>query len=152
MVCLKNNIQSLDKPKCYTEIISKLLSLPSRPSSGLHVRRALGMVQLNMSSIHWHVLSHVESWNFRPFELTRFSRQFVPERASCSLSGRIKYKAVRGIHVSVLKGAQILPKRSWLYVWPLPTWSSCLSRNLQVHNKHTEGNHKLQASFISHNV
>jgi hypothetical protein len=75
---------------CYTEMISKSLSLPSRPSSGLHVSRALGIVQLNMSSIHWHVLSHVESWNFRPLELTRFSRQFVPERASCSLSGTIK--------------------------------------------------------------
>ena len=103
--CVWGIIFTLVKPNCYTEIISKLLSLLSRPSSGLHVRRAFGMVQLNMSSIHWHVLSHVESWNFRPFELTRFSRQFVPERASCSLSGRTKYSAFRGIHISVHKGA-----------------------------------------------
>lgn len=39
-----------------------------------------------MSSMQLHVLSHVSGENFSPFRMTTFSRQFVPERASCSLS------------------------------------------------------------------
>lgn len=39
-----------------------------------------------MSSIQLQVLSHVSGWNFTPFRMTTFSRQLVPERASCSLS------------------------------------------------------------------
>lgn len=47
---------------------------------------ACGMVVLKMSSMQLHVLSHVSSKNFSPFRMTTFSRQLVPERASCSLS------------------------------------------------------------------
>lgn len=31
-------------------------------------------------------MSHTSGLNFSPFRITRFSRQFVPDRASCSLS------------------------------------------------------------------
>lgn len=47
---------------------------------------ACGMVVLKMSSMQLHVLSHVSGENFSPFRMTTFSRQLVPERASCSLS------------------------------------------------------------------
>lgn len=59
-----------------------------------------GMVVLKMSSMQLHVLSQVSKENFSPFRMTTFSRQFVPERASCSLSidrrregGRSKLKS-----------------------------------------------------------
>lgn len=39
-----------------------------------------------MSSMQLHVLSQVSGENFSPFRMTTFSKQFVPERASCSLS------------------------------------------------------------------
>lgn len=39
-----------------------------------------------MSSMQLHVLSQVSRENFSPFRITTFSRQLVPERASCSLS------------------------------------------------------------------
>lgn len=44
------------------------------------------MVVLKMSSMQLHVLSQVSGENFSPFRMTTFSKQFVPERASCSLS------------------------------------------------------------------
>lgn len=39
-----------------------------------------------MSSMQLHVLSQVSAENFSPLRMTTFSRQLVPERASCSLS------------------------------------------------------------------
>lgn len=45
-----------------------------------------GMVVLKMSSMQLHVLSQTSEENFSPFRMTTFSRQLVPERASCSLS------------------------------------------------------------------
>lgn len=45
-----------------------------------------GIVVLKMSSMQLHVLSQVSGENFSPFRMTTFSKQFVPERASCSLS------------------------------------------------------------------
>lgn len=44
------------------------------------------MVVLKMSSMQLHVLSQVSGENFSPFRMTTFSKQLVPERASCSLS------------------------------------------------------------------
>ena len=46
----------------------------------------VGMVVLKISSIHWQVISHTAGANFMPLEMTRFSRQLVPDLASCSLS------------------------------------------------------------------
>lgn len=47
---------------------------------------ACGMVVLKMSSMQLHVLSQVSSVNFSPFRITTFSKQLVPDLASCSLS------------------------------------------------------------------
>lgn len=47
---------------------------------------ACGMVDLKMSNIQAHVLSHASGWNFIPLDMTRFSRQLVPDLANCSLS------------------------------------------------------------------
>lgn len=44
------------------------------------------MVVLKISSMQLHVLSQVSGENFSPLRMTTFSKQFVPERASCSLS------------------------------------------------------------------
>lgn len=51
---------------------------------------ACGMVVLKMSSMQLHVLSHVSAVNFSPFRITTFSKQLVPDLASCSLSGKKK--------------------------------------------------------------
>lgn len=55
-----------------------------------------GMVVLKMSSMQLHVLSQVSRENFSPFRMTTFSRQFVPERASCSLSRWMNRRKKRG--------------------------------------------------------
>ena len=47
---------------------------------------ACGMVVLKMSSMQLQVLSQVSGLNFSPFRMTTFSRQLVPDLASCSLS------------------------------------------------------------------
>lgn len=47
------------------------------------------MVVLKMSSMQLHVLSQVSGENFSPFRMTTFSKQFVPDRASCSLSAGV---------------------------------------------------------------
>lgn len=47
--------------------------------SGFQVSNTVGIVELNMSNMHWHVFSHVFWLNFGPLELTRFSKQFVPD-------------------------------------------------------------------------
>jgi len=41
-----------------------------------------------MSSIHWQASVHASCENFVPFDMTKFSRQFVPDLANCSLSTR----------------------------------------------------------------
>ena len=56
---------------------------------------ACGMVVLKMSSMQLHVLSQVSRENFSPFRMTTFSRQLVPERASCSLSTGTRRKRRR---------------------------------------------------------
>ena len=48
-----------------------------------------------MSSMQLHVLSQVSGENFSPFRMTTFSRQLVPERASCSLSTDTQMKRRR---------------------------------------------------------
>ena len=40
-----------------------------------------------MSLMHWTILSQVEGGKVEPRARERFSRQLVPDRASCSLSG-----------------------------------------------------------------
>lgn len=45
-----------------------------------------GMVVLKISSIQLHVWPQTSGLNFCPFSITRFSRQFVPDRANCSFS------------------------------------------------------------------
>lgn len=49
---------------------------------------AWGIVVLKISSMQLQVLSQISRVNFSPFRMTTFSKQFVPDRASCSLSGR----------------------------------------------------------------
>ena len=56
--------------------------------SGLHVSSSVGPVAAKMSWMHLHVFSHMSDEKRDPLDTTRFSRQFVPDRASCSLSGR----------------------------------------------------------------
>ena len=43
---------------------------------------------VKMSLAHWTILSQVVGRKCFPTEMARFSRQLVPERASCSLSGK----------------------------------------------------------------
>jgi len=45
-----------------------------------------GTVSRNISSMQLHVSLHVFTLNLVPLDITRFSRQFVPDLASCSLS------------------------------------------------------------------
>lgn len=45
-----------------------------------------GMVFLKISNIQVQVLSQASLVNLVPLDMTRFSKQFVPDRASCSLS------------------------------------------------------------------
>lgn len=54
------------------------------------------MVVLKMSSMQLHVLSQVSGENFSPFRMTTFSKQLVPERASCSLSADSGGRGVGG--------------------------------------------------------
>ncbi len=58
---------------------------PSGPS-GLQLSNLCGIVVWKMASIHEQVFVHTGSLNFIPLLMTTFSRQFVPDRASCSLS------------------------------------------------------------------
>ena len=55
-------------------------------TSGRHVRSSLGTVDVNMSRMQRHALCHMSEENWEPLETTRFSRQLVPDLASCSLS------------------------------------------------------------------
>ena len=59
-------------------------------TSGRHVRSSLGTVEVNMSRIQRHALCHISEENWEPLDTTRFSRQLVPDLASCSLSGKKK--------------------------------------------------------------
>ena len=54
--------------------------------SGLHVSSSLGTVEVNIPRMHRHALSHISGVNREPLETTRFSKQLVPDLASCSLS------------------------------------------------------------------
>lgn len=56
-----------------------------QPSRG-QCAHAWGLVDWKISSMQAQVTSHTSGLNFSPFRITRFSRQFVPDRASCSLS------------------------------------------------------------------
>lgn len=47
-----------------------------------------GMVVLKISIIQLHVLSQTSGLNFSPLDITKFSKQLVPDRANCSLSAR----------------------------------------------------------------
>ena len=58
-----------------------------RLSSGCHDNSWCGREVTKMSLAHWTTLSHVVGRKCFPTEMARFSRQLVPERASCSLSG-----------------------------------------------------------------
>lgn len=64
---------------------------PTAGTSGRHVRSSLGTVEVKISWIQRHALSHISEENWEPLETTRFSRQLVPDLASCSLSERAKY-------------------------------------------------------------
>lgn len=63
---------------------------PAMCAFGLHVSSSPGTVEVNMSRMHRHALSHISGENWEPLETTRFSRQLVPDLASCSLSGKRK--------------------------------------------------------------
>lgn len=45
---------------------------------------------LKISSVQLQVLSQISRVNFSPFRITTFSKQFVPDRANCSLSRKEK--------------------------------------------------------------
>ena len=47
-----------------------------------------GMVVLKISNIQLHVSSQTAGLNFSPLDITKFSKQFVPDRANCSLSAK----------------------------------------------------------------
>lgn len=47
-----------------------------------------GMVVLKISSIQLHVSSQTSGLNFSPLDITKFSKQLVPDRANCSLSAK----------------------------------------------------------------
>ena len=47
-----------------------------------------GMVVLKISNIQLHVSSQTSGLNFSPLDITKFSKQFVPDRANCSLSAK----------------------------------------------------------------
>ena len=55
-------------------------------TSGRQVRSSLGTVDVNMSRMQRHALCHISEENWEPLETTKFSRQLVPDLASCSLS------------------------------------------------------------------
>lgn len=63
--------------------------------SGLQVSSSFGTVEVNMSRMQRHALCHISGENWEPFETTRFSRQLVPDLASCSLSGKIHKRMFR---------------------------------------------------------
>lgn len=63
--------------------------------SGLQVSSSFGTVEVNMSRMQRHALCHISEENWEPFETTRFSRQLVPDLASCSLSGKIQKRMFR---------------------------------------------------------
>lgn len=67
-----------------------------------------GMVVLKISSIQLHVWPQTSGLNFCPFSITRFSRQFVPDRANCSLSVKERF------HVYQLLLHQWKPQHSLL--------------------------------------
>ena len=67
---------------------------PSVGVSGRHDNKAWGMVDWKMSSMQEQVLSQTEEENLVPLEMTRFSRQLVPDRASCSLSVHMHVHAI----------------------------------------------------------
>lgn len=53
---------------------------------GLHVNSASGNVRWNISSTQPQIRNQHASPNFGPLLITKFSKQFTPERASCSFS------------------------------------------------------------------
>ena len=54
-----------------------------------------GMVAWKIVEMQLHVLSQTSSENLWPLHMTRFSRQFVPDLASCSLSAvNMRYKYI----------------------------------------------------------
>lgn len=81
--------QGVERSNYHSLHLHHILSLTvwtEADSEGRQVSRAWGNVQLKISKRHWHVLSQVWASSLGPLLITRFSRQFVPERANCSLS------------------------------------------------------------------
>lgn len=72
---------------------------------------ACGIVVLKMSSMQLHVLSQVSGENFSPLRMTTFSRQFVPERASCSLSAEeeetVNWRGEMFPYIAIPKGLTV---------------------------------------------
>lgn len=70
---------------------------------------ACGIVVLKMSSMQLHVLSQVSGENFSPLRMTTFSRQLVPERASCSLSAEEEEEERREMfpYIAIPKGLTV---------------------------------------------
>lgn len=86
------------------------------------VSYAWGLVVWKISSMQAQVTSHTSGLNFSPFRITRFSRQFVPDRASCSLSEN------RGRVVSVTHSqVPCITTPCWFKTLP-PTGPICFSK------------------------
>ena len=83
------------------------LGTPIVCTSGRHVRSSLGTVEVNMSRIQRHTLCHVSEENWEPLETTRFSRQLVPDLASCSLSGKENVNMNKRLRVLAQSAFQI---------------------------------------------
>lgn len=73
---------------------------------------AWGLVFWKISSIQEQVMFQTSGLNFSPFRITRFSRQFVPDLASCSLS---------------------VGKRKWLHSCFIQTLNCVLSVSVTAH-------------------
>ena len=71
------------------------------------------MVLLNISSIQVHVLSQAASVNLVPLYMTRFSRQLVPDRASCSLSVKKHILTLRKHAHAIYRGFKVVKKRTF---------------------------------------
>ena len=56
------------------------------PVIGFQVRSWEGVVELKTSCRHWQSESQDSALNLDPLDRTRFSRQDIPDLASCSLS------------------------------------------------------------------
>lgn len=103
----------------------------SRRQAGREVETYwFGMVERKILTMHWQVSSQTGDENLAPLDMTRFSRQFVPERASCSLSSRQKqHQTLQTVAFSRSK-AYTDKQGAGGWMWPYDHPALSLSANL----------------------